>query len=81
MEKIDVVLKRTLVIAIASCLVIGGVVWYLQLKAQQRQTRRMVIYLQARRLAAQEQQQRLADYQKRLEQQRRTREYERTGSY
>lgn len=75
MAKIDVILKRTLVIAIFSSLVIGCTVWYLHLKAEERQARRTVIYLQARRLAAEEQRQRTLDYQKRREQMRRTQEF------
>lgn len=75
MANIDLTLKRVLVVTIGSCLILVWLVCYIHACSQYRQSRRALIYLQARQLAMQEQQQRAQDYQKRLEQQRRTREF------
>lgn len=75
MANIDLTLKRVLVVTVFSCLVVVWLVCYVHACTQYRQSRRTLIYLQARRLAAEEQRQRALDYQKRLEQMRRTQEF------
>ncbi len=75
MEKINVILLRILIGTVFVCLLTTGVVLCIHGCSQRRQSRRLVIYLQAKRLAAEEQQQRELAYQKRLQEQRLRREF------
>ena len=75
MANIDLTLKRVLIVTVFSCLAVVWLVCYVHACAQHRQSRRTLIYLQARQLAMQEQQQRTLEYQKRREQMRRTQEF------
>lgn len=75
MAKVDIMLKRILVIAVLLCIFITWLVFYLQSLSQARQARRELIYMQARRLVAEEQEKRLQDYKRQLEQRRLTQQY------
>ncbi|MBR3632566.1 MAG: hypothetical protein IKN49_05875 [Elusimicrobiaceae bacterium] len=75
MAKIDMVLKKVFNVTVLVCLFITGLLLSVYFAYQQRQAERELIYLKARELVKQEQQDRLRDYQKRLQQRRLTQEY------
>lgn len=68
-------LKRLLVITLIWCALITLLVLYIQSWTQLKDSRRKLIYLQASRLAAEEQQKQVDEYKRKLALQRRTREY------
>jgi hypothetical protein len=68
-------LKRILGISLLVCIFATLAVFWMQAYMQSRQAHRKAIYLHARRLAAEEQAQRLRDYKRQLAQQRLIREY------
>lgn len=75
MATINRVLQRVLAWALLLCVVLGLVIGYLHFAAEYRQAQREVIYLKARQLAAEQQQQRVQAYKKRLAEQRLQQQY------
>ena len=77
MAQVDTMLKRILVISVLLCIFVTLIVLWAQSFVQARQARRKLIYMQASRLAAEEQQKRLQAYKTQLEQRRLTQDYNR----
>ncbi len=70
MANIDSKLKNIFIGSVLWLCVIAFVVAWMHFAAEHRQAQREVIYLKARQMAAEEQRQRVQEYQKRLQEQR-----------
>lgn len=70
-------LKDILLMGLTLVIIATAITFYVHFSLEQRQTQREIIYLRARQLAAEQQQERVRAYQKRLQEKRLTQEYSR----
>ena len=71
----NILFTRIIAWVVLLVVVVCGIVAYFHFDSQYRQAQREVIYLKARQQAMQEQQQRVLEYQKRMQEQKLRREY------
>lgn len=70
-------LKDILLMGLTLVIIATAITFYVHFSLMQRQAQREIIYLRARQLAAEQQQERVRAYQKRLQEKRLTQEYSR----
>ncbi len=75
MAQVDILLKRVFAWAILLIIITSGIVAYVHFNSQYRRAQREVIYLKAREQSMRERQQRLLEYEKRMQEQKLRREY------